>query len=223
MICTLCGRRKARRACPALGRDICAVCCGTKRLVEIRCPDTCVHLASARQHPPAIEQRRQARDAGVLIPVLRDLTRGQQELLFMLFGLMLQQDLQDPLQPLRDDDVAEAAAALAATYETAARGVIYEHRPQSLPAQRVMTAVRGALDEIAQKVGRGLSDVDAPRSLRALERAARSSAAVLGDERPTAFVELAGRVIAPLARASEEDSRKADLADPGPGLIIPGA
>ena len=31
-----------------------------------------------------------------------------------------------------DDDVAEATAAMAATYETAARGVLYEHRPQSL-------------------------------------------------------------------------------------------
>ncbi len=222
MTCILCGRRKARRSCPALGRDICAVCCGTKRLVEIRCPDTCVHLASARQHPPAIEQRRQARDAGALIPVLQDLTRGQQELLFMLFSLVLRQNLQDPLQPLRDDDVAEAAAALAATYETAARGVIYEHRPQSMPAQRLMTGVRAELDEVASKLGRAFTEVDAPRGLRALERAARSTGAALGDDRATAFIELARRVIAPFARAGKEDGQPADLAEPGPSLIIPG-
>jgi hypothetical protein len=141
----------------------------------------------------------------------------------MLFGLVLQQDWQDPLQPLRDDDVAEAASALAATFETAARGVIFEHRPQSLPAQRLMTRVREVLEEIAPQAGRAALEVDAPHSLRALERAARSVGAVLGDERATAFVELAGRVVAPLARASEASGRTADLADAGPGLIIPGA
>lgn len=223
MTCTLCGRRKARRACPALGRGICAVCCGTKRLVEIRCPDTCVHLASARQHPPAAEQRQQARDTAVLIPVLRDLTSRQQEALFMLFSMILKEDLADPLQPLRDEDVAEASSALAATYETAARGVIYEHRPQSLPAQRLMAAVRETCDDIGRQIGRAFNDVDAPRTLRALERAARSSAAALGDQRPTAFVELARRVITPIVRQRAEAERTPDLSDPGPGLIVPGA
>src|SRR5436190_794862 len=31
--CPLCGQRKARRDCPAVGQRICAVCCGTKRLI----------------------------------------------------------------------------------------------------------------------------------------------------------------------------------------------
>ena len=44
MVCPLCGERKAKRACPALNRHICAVCCGTKRLVEINCPADCVYL-----------------------------------------------------------------------------------------------------------------------------------------------------------------------------------
>ncbi|MCK7478268.1 MAG: hypothetical protein M0C28_13315 [Candidatus Moduliflexus flocculans] len=38
MDCPLCRQRAARRRCPALDRDICAVCCGTKRLAEIRLP-----------------------------------------------------------------------------------------------------------------------------------------------------------------------------------------
>ena len=64
-ICPLCGVRKAKRDCPALGQRICAVCCATKRLKEINCPDTCVYLASARSHPAAIVQRRQERDLGL--------------------------------------------------------------------------------------------------------------------------------------------------------------
>ena len=51
MSCPLCHTRKPRRACPALNQTICAVCCGTKRLIEIQCPDDCVYLTSAREHP----------------------------------------------------------------------------------------------------------------------------------------------------------------------------
>lgn len=221
MTCPLCGRNKARRACPALGHDICTVCCGTKRLVEIRCPETCVYLSAARQHPPAVEQRQQARDTAVLIPVLRELSNGQQQLLFLLFGLA-RRESSDPLQPLRDEDVADAAAALASTYETAARGVIYEHQPQSLPAQRFMAAVRDVFDQVSKEAGRIFANQDAPRALRALEHAARTSGHALRDPRPTAFLELAARVIAPMA--TESAGLEADRPEPGTssGIIIPG-
>ena len=39
-------------------------------------------------------------------------------------------------------DVAEAAATLASTLETAARGVIYEHQAQAPPAQRLVRDLR---------------------------------------------------------------------------------
>ena len=62
MLCPSCNRRKARRECPALGRAICPICCGTKRLVEIQCPSNCAYLASAREHPAAVVRRQQERD-----------------------------------------------------------------------------------------------------------------------------------------------------------------
>ncbi|SVD73437.1 uncharacterized protein METZ01_LOCUS426291, partial [marine metagenome] len=60
--CPRCKRRLPRRKCPALGYQICAVCCGTKRLVEINCPSDCGYLASSKAHPPAVVQRQQERD-----------------------------------------------------------------------------------------------------------------------------------------------------------------
>ena len=38
----------------------------------------------------------------------------------------------DALQQLVDDDIAQAAGALASTLETAGRGIVYEHRPTSV-------------------------------------------------------------------------------------------
>jgi hypothetical protein len=52
--CKKCGQRKAKRHCPALGSDICNLCCGVLREKEIHCPPQCSHLA---QHRPYQEKR----------------------------------------------------------------------------------------------------------------------------------------------------------------------
>jgi hypothetical protein len=119
VLCPLCGTRRARRGCPALGHQICAVCCGTKRLVQIACPSDCAWLASAREHPPAVAVRQQQHDVGVLVQVMRDFNERQSQL-FLLISTFLVRYEAPELQPLIDDDVAEAMAALAATFETSA-------------------------------------------------------------------------------------------------------
>ena len=42
--CPKCSTRKAKRACPALGAEICPPCCAENRLVSIPCPRDCPHL-----------------------------------------------------------------------------------------------------------------------------------------------------------------------------------
>lgn len=39
-ICSICGKR-AKRYCPSLGANICSLCCGTKRGIEIDCSPEC--------------------------------------------------------------------------------------------------------------------------------------------------------------------------------------
>src|SRR5438093_4009140 len=112
VLCPLCGQRKARRACPALGKQICAVCCGTKRLVQIQCPPDCAYLATARDHPPAATVRQQQRDLGLLVQFMRDLSERQSQLFFVVNSFLVGYRPAE-LQPLVDDDVAEAAAAQA--------------------------------------------------------------------------------------------------------------
>ena len=118
MLCPVCNQRKARRACPALGKQICAVCCGTKRLVEIACPADCGYLSSARIHPPAVMQRQQELDRAMLLPLLQGLSERQARLFLMLGrGHVAASALN--LQRLVDEDIAQAAGALASTLETA--------------------------------------------------------------------------------------------------------
>ncbi len=192
MVCALCGERRARRACPALGRWICPVCCGTKRLVQISCPSDCAYLTASREHPPAQEVRRQQHDLGRLVHYVRDFNERQSQVFFLVATLLT--EYQPPeLQPLLDEDVAEAAGALAATLETAARGVIYEHRPAALPAERLATALKTLLTDAGKGAGSSF-ERDAAVVLRRVEDAARAFRAS-GAPASRAFLDLLGRVV----------------------------
>lgn len=207
VICTLCGERRARRACPALGNQICPVCCGTKRVVQIQCPSDCAYLASAREHPPAATVRQHQRDFGLVVQFMRDFNQRQSQL-FFLVNTFLQRYNPPEMQALIDDDVAEAAAALAATFETASRGVIYEHRPASLPADRLATALKPVLAEAGRNGGSAF-ERDAAVVLRRIEEAARQVRAADPSNRRALF-DLLARVV-----------RSADDSPPAPDVSTP--
>jgi formylmethanofuran dehydrogenase subunit B len=73
---------------------------------------------------------------------------------------------------LIDEDVAEAARAVAATLETAMRGVLYEHNPTSATGQRLARELTAFLTELRSQ-GAKVYDGEAAIALRAVERAAR--------------------------------------------------
>jgi hypothetical protein len=215
MICPLCGHRKAKRACPALGRQICAVCCGTKRLVEIRCTADCVYLATARTHPPAVVQRQQERDRGLLLPLLQGLTERQARL-FLLFGAAISRHKDAALQKLTDDDIAQAAEALAGTLETAERGILYERQPNSLAAARLVTELKAMLSELSTE-GRSASvERDAAIALRRIEAGTKETAR-FAEGAGTAFRELLSRVLIPQegsAAQAEEQAQPSSIIVP---------
>jgi hypothetical protein len=152
---------------------ICPVCCGTKRLIEIACPADCVYLASAREHPAAVVKRQQERDVAVLLPTIRNLTERQYQL-FFLFENVITRHKPDGFARLVDADVADAAAAMAATLETAARGVIYEHTATSVVAQRLGNEMKAMLAEMRRQ-GATVYDREAAIVLRAIEEGARTA------------------------------------------------
>jgi hypothetical protein len=199
---------------------ICAVCCGTKRQVEIRCTPDCGYLATAKQHPPASVKRQHQHDVSLLMPAVAELT-DRQSRFFFLFQSIVARQPDDPLRPLVDADVAEAATSLARTLETSARGVIYEHSPQSLPAQELMKALRVAYDEVTGRLEgpRTPLERDAAKALEALAGAARRVGPLAGNDRQ-GLLELARRLLRPAAgdAAAEEADRRPGT--PGPGSII---
>jgi len=216
MTCPLCSTRPAKRRCPALDREICPVCCGTKRLVEIRCPDDCVYLASARRHPAASVQRQHELDVALLLPAMTGFTDRQSRFFFLFQSVTLRHP-SDALRPVLDADVAEAAAAAAATLETAARGVIYAQAPTSITAQELSASFGHAFEEIVQQVQgpRTPLERDAARALRGLEEAARRVGPIAGDPR-TGFLGLMRRVLGAQTTRGDEARQPA-----GGSIILP--
>ena len=191
------------------------MCCGTKRRVEIQCPPDCPYLASARDHPAAAVVRQQQRDVTLIAQFVRDFNDRQSRLFLVLTTFLLRYEPPD-LQSIVDDDVAEAAAAVAGTFETASRGVIYEHRPASLPADRLATAIKTLLAE-AGKSAPPAFDRDAAVVLRRIEQMVREVGSTDSTSR-RGWLDLIGRVLRPSDAGSDPSTRSETES---PRLIMP--
>lgn len=233
MMCPSCGARKGRRNCPALNASICPTCCGTKRLGEIRCPDSCTWLASSREHPAAVVRKQQEHDVALLLPSLRNLTERQYQL-FFLFQTLIARHRETVL---RDADVAEATRAFAASLEESVRrGTIGADGPQpapsesglppsvlgsawlpepaaetsaepatppATPADTLLAEMRGMFDEMRQSGAAAVYDGETALVMRAIEKGA-VAISTLYRGNPRAYLELVGRVIGGVQRVGGE-------------------
>jgi hypothetical protein len=155
--------------------------------------------------------RQQQRDVGLLTHGMRDLSERQSQL-FVMINSFLQRYTPPELQPLIDDDVMEGVAALASTFETAARGVIYDHRPTAPPADRLAAALKPVIAE-AGKHGGSAFERDAAVVLRRIGEASQEIRMADGSN-PRAYLDLLGRMF--------KDDKNPEAADEHvPRLIVP--
>jgi hypothetical protein len=166
-------------------------------------------------------------DRALLLPLLQDLSERQARLFLMLAALTSRHQ-PEAFQSLVDDDIAQAAGALASTLETAGRGIVYEHRPSSMVASRLMDELKGMVDEVVKNAGSAL-ERDAAIALRRIEHAAKAMSASAsrsgasasqpdrGQPRRSELQQLFARVLAPPPGAEQPDA-----APPSePSIIIP--
>jgi hypothetical protein len=150
-----------------------------------------VYLTSARDHPPAAAVRQQRSDVALLTQAMQDLNDRQARLLVALCRFVVAYQPSE-LHRLADQDVEEAASALAATLETATRGVIYEHAPPSPSASRLSAELRPLIQE-AVKGGGTSAERDASVALRKFEAFVKASRSESADNR--AFLVLLDRLL----------------------------
>lgn len=147
ILCKICGKRRARRHCPAVHGDICAICCGTEREVSLSCPLDCEYLQEAhrREKPVPIDDK-QLSDPD--IPVTEEFLRDHEEL--VLFSMVSLVEAALHTNSATDADALEALDALIKTYRTTESGLLYETRPVNTIAASVQRAFSASLDDYSK-------------------------------------------------------------------------
>ena len=144
ILCKICGKRRAKRACPAVEGDICNLCCGEQREVTLTCPLHCLYLQEAHRH----EKPLWIADAGVPFSdlLVTEEFVGEHEELFLICAHAL---LEGALRSTGayDSDVLAALEALIRTHQTLASGLVYETRSENSVAAAIQRSFSASLSE----------------------------------------------------------------------------
>ena len=156
--CPLCSERSAKRFCPAKDAEICAVCCGTHREIDIDCPSTCVHLKAGQIY----ESERKPLDHARLARIQNFGEQFIQEYgpILATLGQAIAEERRTTSW-LVDSDVAEVYKALSATMKTLSSGIYYESLPEG--------PIRLALFRRLKRILDSLMEPGSPRPLRVAE------------------------------------------------------
>jgi len=169
--CKLCEKRRAKRHCPGVEGEICAVCCGTERENTIDCPSHCEYLREARVHDrpvPISEADLPNKD----VQVSEDFIRKQEHVVMWL-GHALARVME--ARRSVDSDAREGLESLIKTYRTLESGLIYETRPSNPYAADIQEALKQAADQLRKNLAetsgmQTLRDADVLGSLVFLQR-----------------------------------------------------
>ena len=148
MKCLLCESRKAKRFCPAKAGQICAVCCGAKREVEIDCPSDCAYLHAGREY----ESSKLARTT---LPPRRTERLWEPSFLRAHYPLMMGVSqvitaVRRSSPELADSDVQATFDSLLQTFNTLDKGIYYDFAPERLIQKELYLALKRFLDGSAE-------------------------------------------------------------------------
>lgn len=154
MTCPICESRKAKRFCPAKFERICAVCCGEQREVTIDCPSDCPHLVASRHYDEdrRIWDRDKLPFSGQRIP--SSILELHEELLSRLVFVIAEFASEHPT--LIDSGAHAVLAALVETWQSLAKGIIFERPPADALSRELYDRLKGACEEYRGEKSSGL-------------------------------------------------------------------
>ncbi len=146
-MCPLCSERTGKRYCPAEDTHICAVCCGTKREIEIDCPSSCPYLKASRSY----ESEKRVPDPELAARVQKydnTFINKYHQILDGITFSVAEERMNSPW--LVDNDVIEVFKALSATLKTLSSGIYYESLPDGPVRLSLFRRIKALLDDLMQ-------------------------------------------------------------------------
>ncbi len=144
ILCSICGARRAKRACPAVHADICPICCGEQREVSLSCPLECEYLQEGHRREKSLPVSEKEL-SNVDITVTEEFVAEHEELVLFCAYAMLQAAVRVP--GCVDTDVLIALDALIQTHRTLESGLVYETVPANTIAAGIVRSFSKSLDE----------------------------------------------------------------------------
>ena len=145
--CPLCSARSGKRYCPAKDTQICTVCCGSKREIEIDCPSSCSYLKASRSYAaekpvldPQLVAKIQKYDSGFI--------ERFHHVLAAINGSVAEERLNSPW--LVDSDVIDVYKALGTTMRTLSSGIYYESLPEGTVRVSLFRRLKNLFDTLMQ-------------------------------------------------------------------------
>lgn len=132
-VCAICNTRKAKRACPGRGDEICPQCCASEREITIDCPGSCSYLLESRRH-----ERRGFDPANMPFPEVQisEQFLKNSELVLILVSAFLKRAAA-PAANAIDADLREALDTVIRSRKAGESGVIYEPTSENPIAQGI--------------------------------------------------------------------------------------
>ena len=146
MKCVSCGKRKAKRHCPALRGSICPVCCGEKRGVAIKCPPDCVYFVEGQKHQQLKVMHQRLKKEGAVSYVRRAELYNRNPGVFARIEKIFA-DTFRANRKLRNEDVLSALTLVKDTLDTEKKGLIYQHQSENSYANDLSTRILIALTD----------------------------------------------------------------------------
>jgi hypothetical protein len=170
MKCVLCEQRKAKRFCPAKNAQICGLCCGTKRVLEIDCPESCEYLKAGRKREiEDYQERIQKMDLSNREKYQRVITKYQDVIAHLEYAISKDRLMS---RDLKDKDVARAVDVLLDTYRTEDKGILYEKTSGDIRIEPLRQELRKIVESYRNPEGKEKQGFVDPQNTRLQLRSA---------------------------------------------------
>lgn len=193
--------------------DICPSCCGTKRLIEIDCPEVCGWLAEGRANDVMKEWQEYSK-AGEPRKVQRWMTvvRDLQPLVAVIEQAIV--DVAAATRDLTDETVAGALETVRKGYATETSGILYAPAALSPLVEVLARPMRSEVEKLRESVRReGAGELPIEAVIACLEVTADRVAFHRSRGEGGGFVSFLRRVRRPSGRSADERG--------SPTLILP--
>lgn len=157
MKCMLCRKRKAKRFCPARNEQICPVCCGEKRGIEIDCPLDCEYFVEGQKHQQQKVARERIRKDGIDSYVKKAELYRKNPAVFAVIEKEISRLFRER-KNINDKDLETALDQVKNTIDTENSGIYYEHQGENLYANEMTISILRAIRGFLQSSG-GNTDI----------------------------------------------------------------